>query len=177
MAKNQEVVLSGKNIYYDKHKRAIYFNKRKGIAYVIPKEFEGTFQTLSYRYVVGVIGFIFSQLIFQLNLLVSLIIGIACWAILEFRYQKALSSMTQIKNFKPEEAKSSSTKVAELSTSGIMLRGGLYLALAILLIVNLYTTKGLMDNIAIVIASCGLSLAALYMAIRMAISLKRKSAA
>ncbi|MDF9825489.1 positive regulator of sigma E activity [Breznakia sp. PF5-3] len=177
MAKQKEVVLTGKNIYFDKHKRAIYYNKRKNIAYVIPKESEGTFQTYTYRYMFAVIVVIFCELLFKINIWISLAIGVASAVLLEYRYQKTLSSMTQLRNFKPENAKSSVEKQIELSRGAILLRCLLYFALAILMIANLYATEGLLDNKMIVACSCIVSLGAGYMAIKMALILIKKNKA
>lgn len=172
--KTQEFVLNGRNIFYDKHKRAIYFKKRSGIGYVIPKDYEKKFQIFTYRYMVGLIGFIFSYMIFDLNIPISLIIGIACWAILEYRFHNVLKNMTQLKNFVPEKTATSDERLKELDMGALFLRCILYFALSVLLIVNLYTGKGMLDDIAIVVASIIVSIGSAVMGIRMVMTMAKK---
>lgn len=173
--KTKEIVLNSRNVYYDKHKRAIYYNKRKGIGYVIPKESEGRFQTLSYRFIIGIIVIIFAEIFFFHNLLFSVPAGIAAYAFLEYQYQRFLSGLPQLKNFEPEKAKSTTEKQMELSTGSLLLRCGLYFALAILLILNLFTTKGLSNDIAIVVLSCIAAIGSLYMSLRFAYIFLKKN--
>lgn len=164
MSEKKKVVLSGRDIYYDKHNRAIYYNKRSKIAYVVPKNSESMFQNLRNRYVIGIIAFVFSEMLFKINIWISLAIAIGCIAFMEYKYRKSLSEMTQLRNFKPETSKSSMDSMREMDKGALVLRCVLYLALAVLLIVNLFVTEGLLENVVLVIGSIAVSLAAAYMA-------------
>ncbi|MFV0379867.1 MAG: hypothetical protein ACK5KQ_03475 [Anaerorhabdus sp.] len=175
MKKDKSFVLSGRNIYYDKHDRAIYYNKRNRIGYIIPKAFERTFQNFQNRYVIGLIVFIFINILFNINIYISLGVSAVAVAFLEYKYQNSLRNMTQIANFNFKNAKKSIEELQEMSKGAIILRAILYFLLSILIILNLYLSKELYSNIPVVIACFILSFAALYMGIKnMMVVFKRK---
>ena len=171
MAKTKkEVVLNGSNIYYDKHNRAVYYNKRTKIGYVIPKEMEAKMQPLLYRYILGVVVFIFCEILFKINLWVSLGISAACIVFLEYRFQSLISSFPRLKKFEPENSKKAHEELAELGRGGLLLRTLLYFALSILLIVNLFISEDMLENTALVLASIVVAIAAAYMGIRLTLT-------
>lgn len=171
MAKaKKDVVLSGANIYYDKHNRAVYYNKRSKVGHVIPKEMEPKMQPLLYRYILGIVCFILCELLFKINIWVSLGLSAVIIAVLEYRFRTLVSSFPRLKNFEPEASKKAREELAELSNGGLILRMCLYFALGILLIANLFATEGILGNTALVIASIVVALAAAYMGVRIAIT-------
>ena len=87
MAK-QKILLEGKNIYRDKHNRAIYYVKREDRGYRIRQEYESTFQMLSMRYLVGVLVFIFAYLLFELNIILSIALGLIATLFMQYRFKK-----------------------------------------------------------------------------------------
>jgi len=167
MAKTKkDVVLSGANIYYDKHNRAVYYNKRTKVGYVIPKEVEQKMQPLLYRYILGIIVFIFCEILFKINIWISIGLSIACIILLEYRFRSLLASFPTFQNYDINKTKKSSEELAELKNGDLILRFFLYIALAILLIVNLFVTENMLENTALVIASVVVAIGAAYMAIR-----------
>ncbi|MFV0254997.1 MAG: hypothetical protein ACK5G7_02575 [Erysipelotrichaceae bacterium] len=172
---NKTTMLSGRNIYYDKKNRAIYYNKRNKTGYVIPQSYEKTYQNLSNRYVIGILTFIFLNILFNFNTWISLAAGISVIIFLEFKYRSALSNMSQLRNFKPSEAKKSTEVfIKDMSTGSLVLRLVLYLLLAILIILNLFYSPYFLENMPIVIACIVVSLGATYLAIKMLISIIKK---
>ncbi|OCN03447.1 hypothetical protein A4S06_05725 [Erysipelotrichaceae bacterium MTC7] len=170
----KEIVLNGRNIYYDKHNRAIYYNKRSQTGYIVPSELTSRFQILSFRYAISLIVLIFCQLLFELNIWISILIAVLSCAYMEWHYRKLLSRMTQIKNFNPELATSSTKEAAKLDTGGTLLRFGLYAALSILLVVNVVIENYFETNIIIAVASIAVSLFSAYMAIRYLLTLTKR---
>lgn len=166
----KDVVLTGANIFYDKHNRAVYYNKRSQVGYVIPKELEGKMQPLMYRYIIGIIVFIFCEILFKLNIFLSIGLSIVSIVFLEYRFRTMISSFPRLKNFTPDTSKKASEELSQLSGGALVLRIMLYFALGILLIVNLFITEGMLENTALVIASIVVAIAAAYMGIRMAIT-------
>ncbi|MDH6366500.1 MULTISPECIES: hypothetical protein [unclassified Breznakia] len=170
----KEIVLNGRNIYYDKHNRAIYYNKRTKTGYIIPNELTSRYQALSYRYTIGLIAFVFCQSLFNFNIWMSLLVAVGGYGYMEWNYRKFLSRTTQIKSFNPSNARPSVSEAKNIDTGGLILRVCLYIALSILLIINVFLGKYLETNILIAIASFVISALSGYMAVRYILALVKK---
>lgn len=171
----KEVVLTGRNIFIDKRKRVIYYNRRNKVGYVISSGSESNYQLLNVRYVIAVIAFIFAYLLFHVNIFISIAISILTAALLEYRYRKLLDSYTQISRFDYENAEKSINAPTSYTNGALIIRIALYLALAILIIVNLFISDTLLDDIAVVVVSVVISLYSLYMCYRYVTMLMNQS--
>lgn len=170
----KEIVLNGKNIYYDKHNRAIYYNKRKQTGYVIPSDATQRYQVLSYRYAIALVAFIFCELLFNLNHWMSLLIAALSFVYMEWHYRKLLARFTQIKSFNPSAARASTKEAKKIEKGGLILRICLYIALSILLVVNVIIENYIETNLLIALASFAVALLSGYMAIRYVIALTKE---
>lgn len=167
--------LRGKNIYVDKKKRTIYYNKRSQKGYVITPGSEKSFQVWSSRFILAVICAVFLELFFfNGNWVLSIAIGVGAFAFLEYKYRKLLNSFPMIQNFDTSTAKP--TEEADISNaeSQLVLKAVLYLALGILLIVNIYVSKDVGDNITMVVVSYAASAFAFYMSIKFLLLILKK---
>ena len=145
MAK-QKILLEGKNIYRDKHNRAIYYVKREDRGYRIRQEYESTFQMLSMRYLVGVLVFIFAYLLFELNIVLSVALGLAATLFMQFKFKKFLGNCTIIEHYVPDAKENKSAISVETSYSSLIIRAILYVSCSILLVINAYNLYGARDD-------------------------------
>ncbi|MFV0381723.1 MAG: hypothetical protein ACK5KR_05840 [Breznakia sp.] len=165
MANKKELPFEGKMIYIDKKNRSIYYRKRSKMGYVIPYEKQSTFRTLSLRYMIGIVTIVFVHSVIIDNMFIAGAAGILATALLELRFQKLIQSCAQIPNFDLSKATPSiKVPAAKESKNILILRGILFVAFAVLMIVNLLISKELSENILMVIASIAISLAACYQA-------------
>lgn len=162
--------LSGKNIYRDKKHRTVYYNKNSKKGYVIAPGTEKIFFNWSMRYMLGLIAFIFLELLFLHNIIISVAIALALTAFMEYKYRKLLNTYPMIQNFDITTAKKTDEIKPTDSKPKLILKAALYLALAILLVANIYVTKSISENIVSVVISYVAAAGALYMAIKLVIS-------
>lgn len=130
-------IVSGRNIYQDEKGRNILYNKNTGIGYLIQAKDEKSFSLYKNRYLYVIIGIILA-VNFLANLWVCLGVGALFAIFLEYRYRaKFIPSLVQITNFKPYE---NLTFIDQMVKNGnpnkILLSGILYIAFAILLVIN-----------------------------------------
>ncbi len=162
--KQSEVLLSGPNIYRDKHGMAIYYNRRKKIGYKIPKEAEDTYKTLSVRYLLDLIAFIFVYFLFGQNIWISLGLTVAATIFLEYRWRKYIESLTQVTGFVPDERLSNIDQMADTPLNGLVLRFILYFAVAIMLVVNYFVSADIKHNALMTMGTFAVAVGALYFA-------------
>ncbi len=172
MAK-QNILIEGRNIYFDRHNRPVYYVKSQKRGYRISSDMEKQFKTLNSRLVIAVIMFIFLYLIFNINIYISAAASLAGLGFLEYRFRKLLSNCTIIENFEPK--KDSKTNLStDTSVGGLVLRMVLYLVCGVLLIANAYTSPELIGNVTLQAVSDIVGIAAIYFGLRYAIVLHKK---
>lgn len=159
-------LLTGRDIYVDKKDRLIYYNKNKKQGFVIAPGQESTFKTCRSRYLLGLCAFALVQIALIDNFLISGLIGVAVAGILEFRYRKFLNKSPMIQNYDLSKAVCTTDLPPELSFEAIVLRVFLFVLLSILLIVNLYTSPKLADNMTTVVITYLVSVGSIYFAIK-----------
>lgn len=161
-----ERVITGRNVYRDKYNTVIYYDPRKKIGYKIPKEEEANFQSLTRRYILGLIAFILVQYAFVNNLFISIPFGIGVALFMEYRFRKLLGRCALVTNFTPSSNKKSADTLMETELSGLYLRLIMYLALAILLILNIFATKSVRIDYILIVSSIAAALWSFYQAFK-----------
>lgn len=152
MTRKKSTVLEGKNIYYDKHGRALYYRKREKRAYRIPFEKASTFKTLEPRFLYGILMFIFAYFLFKFNFYICLGLSVISVIFMEYRFRKFLANCTIIENYNPQNGDSTAFAV-KASYRDLAIRSILYLLLGILLIINAYTADNLVGKVEIQVLS------------------------
>ncbi|MDO4466434.1 MAG: hypothetical protein Q4C49_05435 [Bacillota bacterium] len=149
----KETILTGPNIYRDKRGNAIYYDKKKNVAYKISPDKEGTFKTLQLRYVLVFIAFIIFYILFKLNLFISIGICLAIGALIEYKYRTFLRNLPQSVGFTRKDKVKPIDQMIETPINGLLLRMFLYFALAILLVVNTFVSENVNGNVALQVVS------------------------
>ena len=170
----QNQILSGNNIYRDKHGFAIYYDKRHQIGYRIGKDREKEFKTYQQRFAIALVAFVFFYILFKLNIYLSIVLSVAVYALLEYRFRKLLSKFTRVQNFKPSDKVNQFDMMEEEKTSKILLRIALYAALSILIVVNAYTNDAISSNTIAVYASYAVSAVGIFFTIKYLLILFKK---
>lgn len=131
--------IGGLNVYHDEKGRPVYLNRFNHVGYVLTDKTK-PFRTYSSRFFIGGIAAIFAYM-FELPLFMCIILGIVAYALMEFKFRKFLQTLPQIPNFKPVNHLGTIQSEATLDMKKIVIKIGLFLALAVLLIVNAYQQK------------------------------------
>ena len=134
--------LAGMHIYKDDHNRYVYYNVFDHVGYIlndIPK-----YKTYSSRFIVGLIGGILAYS-FDLGALLSIIIGVAAYALMEVKFRLFLKKQTQIPNFKPKERPLRLLTAASEETKKIYMKIAAYLLFGILIILLPFSEGGYDD--------------------------------
>lgn len=167
-------LLTGADIYQDAHGNLIYYNKKKNIAYRIPAAKENTFVTYRSRFVLGAILFIFLYILFNVNMYISL--GVAALAVvfMQWKYQAFLKQMPQSSGFMRKGKIRPVDDTVELTRGALILRVVLYLALAILLVVNTFVSENVAGNRTLTVISDAVAVASFYMSVKYFLLVLRK---
>lgn len=131
-------VVTGRNIYTDNKGRTIYYRKRTQQGFVIRPGSERAFKGYSNRFVVALVAAIFFYALIYENVWIAAIIGAVVLAFMQYRWNMLLNTYTMIQNFEPEKHESTLELIKQMDQSAILLRIVLYLALAILILINAY---------------------------------------
>lgn len=170
----QKNVVTGRNIYIDKQGRTVYYKKSKQQGFVIRPGSETQFKAYYNRFLVGFVAIIFFDLLLLNNLILSIPLGVAIYLFMEFKWRKLLNSYTMIQNFEPGKQQSSFNYIINLDTQQLVLRIILYTALAICLVLNIYTSPNIENNLLLTIGSYILAVLAIYMAGRLVYAITKK---
>lgn len=128
--------IGGLNVYHDEKGRPVYLNRMNHVGYVLTDKTK-PFRTYSSRFFIGGIAAIFAYM-FELPLIMCIFLGIAAYALMEFKFRKFLQTLPQIPNFKPVNHMGTIQSEANLDTKKIIIKIFLFIALSVLLIVNAY---------------------------------------
>lgn len=172
----KEAILTGPNIYRDKRGNAVYYDKKKNIAYKISPQKEGTFKTLQLRYILLLISLIILNILFKINLFLSLGICLAIGIFLEMQYRKFLRNLPQSVGFNKKEKVKPIDQMIDTPISGLILRTVLYFSLAILLVVNCFVSNNLVGNLPLQVTSYIIAIIASYIGYKYFTLILRKKA-
>lgn len=152
--------ISGRNIYLDRQGQTVYYDPVSKCGYIIDKKVEGKFFVYKNRFVlILMIMILFSEYFPSWKEVV--ITGIAIYLLAEILFRfKFLRSLRQTTKFNREKRQTMLKSIIESKdTKKAILRIILYLAFAILVILNAITMKA---DIAILLVSILLSIMAMY---------------
>lgn len=172
----KNTILSGRNIYKDKHGNTIYYQSKSNIAYRIKPDKENIFSTYQSRYVLALIAFVFFYFLFNLNIFLSLGLTILIALFLEYQYRSFLKKCPQSKGFVKQEKIKPIDQMIDLSKGSLILRICLYAALAILLVINSFVSSNVVGNRPIQVTSYIIAILAGFIAIKYISLLTRKGA-
>lgn len=158
--------LTGRDIYIDKKNRLVYYKKSTKQGFVISEGQENSFRTMRTRYVLGLCAFALVQIALIDNLFISIPIGIAVAIVMEFKWRKMLNSAPMIQNFDVKSARCTMDIPLEAPLGAIALKIVLFLLLGVLLIINLYTTGDLADDISSIVISYVAAVGAVFFAFK-----------
>lgn len=170
----KNTLLTGKNIYRDSHGNIIYFNEKQNISYRIPHEKENTFATFRSRYALVLICFVFLYILFNLNVYLSIGLCAAIAIFLEFRYRSFLRNLVHSNGLGKKEKLKSMDETLELTKGAVALRIVLYLALAVLLVINTFVSANVIGNKPVIVISDMIAILAGYIGIRYILMFFRK---
>lgn len=160
----KNAIMSGKNIYKDKHGNTIYYHEKSNTVYRIAPSKENMFSTYQSRYVLSAIAFVLFYILFQFNIYFSIGACILIAAFLEYKYRNFLKKCPQSKGFIKQEKIKPIDQMIEIQTGGLVIRAVLYGALAILLIVNTFVSENVNGNIPLEVTSFVIAIFAAYIA-------------
>lgn len=126
--------LEGINIYTDKKNQKIYLDPITKNGYVITPEKQNTFKVYSNTVMFAVLSAIFIYMIFEFAWWICIIVGLAVFAFLTWRFRKFLGNCTMYKNYKPDAK--NKREIYESPTSLIILKTILYLVLGALFVIT-----------------------------------------
>lgn len=158
----QHKELEGINIYLDKKGQKVYLDPITKNGYVIPEAKQKQFKTYSNVALYAGLSAIFAYVLFELNIIISILIGIVVFGILEWRFRSFLNNCTMYAAFKPE--KKHQPTAYDSPNSIIYIKIVLYLVLAGLLVATCF--MGETKNASVYVASICIAIAAVYIAVR-----------
>ena len=137
--KNEKLKLGGMHIYIDTHGRAVYYDVLTKIGYVLD-DYENTYRPYSMRFVIGIFAAVLIKM-FEAPLWLCVVLGFVAYAFMEVKFRLFLKKLPQLLDFKPEKRAGIITTAANEETKKIVLKLILYIALAVLIIINAYDQK------------------------------------
>lgn len=160
--------------YTDSRGRTIVANYKKRIAYILQKEDEKKYNILTNRFSLAIAIMMLTG--FYWNWIGGVVIGIIAFIALEYYYHVTfLGNMQTVENVDFPPRKDISTYAREMPQGRRVLLFAMLLAFSILLIVNMFLTvkdwnsvftfKD-MNNVVMAVFSVGISVFALYMAVK-----------
>lgn len=133
---SKTVSASGMNVYYDQRDQPVYYDRFTKKAYLL-KDVEKTYQLYSMRFFLS-----FSAMVliyaFSIPLWGCVLLGVAIYAFMEFKFRRFLSRLTQYRNFIPEQKVSRFDAESQAGFKKVLIKLILFLLLGVLLILNAY---------------------------------------
>lgn len=146
MKENNKAPLIGMNIYYNNKNQTIYYHPLFKKGYIIKPETEDKFRVFKSRFLIPVLLFILSKFAFNHNILLAIFFGIIGFAYIEYQFIKTLNSLTTISVFDKKYYHQSFYKNKEFNIKPIVAKVILLPILSILIIINLFIEKKLMED-------------------------------
>lgn len=133
--------LTGRHIYRDEKGRVLHYNERTMTGYIIKAEHVVKYRQLSSRLLLGLLATLVTSTLFLdwgINVFLSVPIGVAFYALLEYRFRKQfLPSLVKVEHFIPKEKPSMIESYAQRPSSTLMIKAALLLAFGILMVVDI----------------------------------------
>ncbi|MGL5540304.1 MAG: hypothetical protein ACRDBX_01585 [Erysipelotrichaceae bacterium] len=156
----QQIRLSGRTIYQDRHGQYIHYDAKSKIGYRIGEEQISKFKMLQMRHAIALIALIIVAEFVPFGLFLAPIIGLGVWFAMNHElHKKVLPNCTQFTNFKPDPKKSNLELLKEEGFGKLLLKVFLYAAFAILLVLNALYSE---TSWVLLVGSTLLALGALY---------------
>lgn len=156
--------IGGMNVYFDSRQRPVYYDRFSKRAYLL-KDVEKTYQLYSMRFFLGIAAIVIIYA-FKLPLWLCVVLGIAVYAFMEFKFRRFLSNLTQMTNFVLEKKISKVDAERQKPLNKVILKIVLFILLATLLVINVkqqgYTGVVLYLNYAFAVASVFMALFELF---------------
>lgn len=164
MRKNnfQQKELEGINIYLDKKGQKVYLDPITKNGYVITPEKEKQFKTYSNVVLYAALSGVFAYALFDWHPLICVVIALAVFGVLEWRFRLFLNKCSMYSAFKPE--KKHQPTAYSSPDSIIYVKIVLYIAMAGLLIATCILGEN--TNVSIYVASICLAITCVYVCIR-----------
>jgi hypothetical protein len=159
----QGAILSGPNMYEDKHGNLIYYQKKSNTAYRISPDKISQFKRLQMRWLLTAIAFILFYIVFNLNLWLSLGLAIVLGIGMEWQFRRFLKQLPKSAGFVKTEKIRPIDQMIDTPVSGLALRMGLYWILAALLIADSFVSTVVSQNTALQAACWILASLAIWM--------------
>lgn len=158
----QHKELEGMNIYLDKKGQKVYLDPITKNGFVIPEAKQRQFKTYSNVGLYAGLSAIFAYVLFELNIIICIVIGLVVFGILEWRFRLFLNNCTMYAKFKPE--KKHQPTAYSSPNSIIYIKIVLYFVLSALLIATCFI--GETKNASVYVATVCIAIAGIYIAIR-----------
>ncbi len=126
--------LAGINIYRDKKGQKVYLDPFSRKAFIITPEKKDRFLALNNVPLYGILTFVFTYVMFELNIYVSLAVSLAVAVVMEWRFRRFLNGCTFYSNTR--FLKQHADRVVSSSEDLSILKPLLHLALALVLILS-----------------------------------------
>ncbi len=149
MFKENNEDLRHRNIYRDKNKRYIYFNKRKKQGIVIPYEDLKRWQIMQMRILIPIIFLILSSSFWPEFLIIEIISAIIIAITLEIYNFNLKKYYIIIDNYKPDDQINHRHELAKGKRGMLVLRGVAFIILAVLLVITTlpFDTTKILENL------------------------------
>lgn len=136
--------LAGVHIYKDDHNRYVYYNVFDHNGYVLNDIQK--YKTYSSRFIVGLIGGILAYS-FDLGAVLSVIIGLAAYILMEIKFRMFLKKQSMLPNFKRKERPPRLVTAASEETKKIYMKIVAYIAFGVLIIILPFSEPTRYDDI------------------------------
>lgn len=146
MKENNKTPLIGMNIYYNNKNQVIYYHPLFKKGYIIKPEVEDKFRIFKSRFLIPILLFILSKFAFNHNLLLAIFFGVIGFVYIEYQFIKTLNSLTTISVFDKKYYHQSFYQNKEFNIKPIIAKVILLPILSVLIIVNLFIEKKLMED-------------------------------
>lgn len=144
----KQLVLTGRNIYLDKHNQHIYYHPLLNKAYRISHGDVNRFKSLQSRYILVATAFAIFYVVLKISLLFSILAALAALIVVEIRFYQLLNRSTQLTLFKKENYTNTLTvNLPQYNKTDILIRALLYLSLAILLAIYIVISKDIQQDL------------------------------
>ena len=152
MARKVNNDLVGRSIYVDNKGRAVYYSKREKRGYRIRNEDASKFKALESRYLYGILAFLVACFLFDLDIIISICLGLFVALTIEWRFRQFLKNCTIIEGYEPNGNPTLSfttdDSYQKLGTNAI-----LFIILGLLLMINAYFSPKISENIKMTLVS------------------------
>lgn len=128
--------LSGIHIYMDERGRTVYYDVLTKIGYLI-EEYEQAYRPFAMRYFLGMFAGILAYM-FEAPLWLCAIAGIVVYIFMEIKFRLFLKKVPALLDFKPTKRIGFVQSAANDTSAKVILKLVLYLALAVLFVINAY---------------------------------------